>query len=133
MISRFGGGRGNRQTYTRINGLGRERRGWAVVVVRTVNNEDVSDHVNACMQLMKMDQCQRTGPFGWTDQPEKPLSLFPPKAGSRLTQCKLHPTPRRGKRLRGTPTSLPSPSEEGGRNLFHLLGVECPGSGSGMT
>ena len=39
-----------------------------VVVVRTVNNEDVSDHVNACMQLIKMDQCQCTGPFGWTDQ-----------------------------------------------------------------
>ena len=35
----------------------------------------------------------------------------------------------RGKRLRGTPTSPSSPSEEGERNLFHLLGVGCPGSG----
>ena len=40
-----------------------------------------------------------------------------------------HPIPSRGKRLRGTPTSPPSPSEEGGRNLFHRLGVECPWSG----
>ena len=38
---------------------------------------------------------------------------------------------RRGKRLRGSLTSLPTPSEEGGRNLFHLLGVGCPGSGTG--
>ena len=29
-----------------------------------------------------------------------------------------HPTPRRGKRLRGTPTSPPSPSEEGGAQSF---------------
>ena len=60
-----------------------------------------------------------------------PLRLFPPKADSRRPQCKPQPTLRRGKRLRGTPTSLPTPSEEGGRNLFHLLGVGCPGSGSG--
>ena len=26
----------------------------------------------SCVQLIKMDQCQRTGPFGWTDQPENP-------------------------------------------------------------
>ena len=46
-----------------------------------------------------------------------------------------HPTPSRGKRLRGTPSSLPTPSEEGVRNLFHRLEVECPWSGmlTGVT
>ena len=75
------------------------------------------------MQRIKPDRRQCTSPFGWTDQPEKTLLLFPPKAGSKRPQCKPHPTPSRGKRLRGTPTSLPTPSEDGGRNLFHLLGV----------
>ena len=52
-----------------------------------------------------------------------PLRLFPPKAGSKRPQCKPHPTPRRRKRL------WTSPSEEGESNLFHRLGVGCPGSG----
>ena len=94
-----------------------------------VSSERVSVHTRTRMQLIKMDQCQCTGPFGWTDQPENPLRLFPPKEGSRRPRCKPHPTPSRGKRLRGPPTSPPSPSEEGERNLFHLLGVGCPRSG----
>ena len=39
-------------------------------------------------------------------------------------------TSRRGKRMRGTPTSPRTLlRRKGGRNLFHLFGVECPGSG----
>ena len=83
-----------------------------------------------------MGWCQRTNPFGWTDQPAKVLRLFPPRAGSRRPQVQTtHPTPSRGKRLRGTSSSPPTPSEEGGRNLFHRLDVECPWSGmlTGVT
>ena len=74
---------------------------------RRCNNEDVSVHVNACVQrIRKTGWRQCTSPFGWSDQPEKgPCACFPPKAGSRRPQCKPHPTPSRGKRLRGTPTS----------------------------
>ena len=61
---------------------------WVVVVVVRDVMYDV--RVYPCtptvMQLIKMDQCHCTGPFGWTDQPEKSLSLFPAKAGSRLPQ-----------------------------------------------
>ena len=78
-----------------------------------------ADRAITCNEL-KADWCQCTGPFGWTDQPEKPQRLFPPKAGSRRPQCKPHPTPRRGKRLRGKPTSLPTPTEEGGGAIFSI-------------
>ena len=82
------------------------------------------------MQLLKMGQRQCTDPSGWTDQLE-PKACFPLKAGSRLPRCKPHPIPRRGKILRGSPTSPPFlRSKWEGRNLFHLLGVGCPGSGS---
>ena len=38
---------------------------------------------------------------------KKNLRLFHPKAGSRRPKCTPHPNPRRGKILRGTPTSPP--------------------------
>ena len=100
-----------------------------VVVVLTKCSARMFVHTHTRMQLIKMDQCQCTGPFGWTDQPKKTPRLFAPKAGSRRPQCKIQPTPSRGKRLPGTPASLPTPSEKGRRHLFHLLGVGCPGSG----
>ena len=60
-------------------GEGRERGGegeeWGggvvVVVVRTGCSACMSVHTRTRLQLIKkMDQCQCTGPFGWTDQPE---------------------------------------------------------------
>ena len=59
----------------------------------------MSVHANASVHLIKMDQCQCTGPFGWTDQPEKPLSLFPPKTDSRLPQCKKFTQPKARKKI----------------------------------
>ena len=45
-----GGGGGERGERRREEERGGE---MVVVVVRTIDNEDVSDHVNACMQLIK--------------------------------------------------------------------------------
>ena len=74
----------------------RLRDAWVVVVVvvRTECCTCMSVHTRTRMQLIKMDQCQCTGPFGWTDQPETPY----------VCSLRTHPTPRRGKILRGTPT-----------------------------
>ena len=41
-----------------------------VVVVRTNCNAQVSVHLRSRVHFFKSDQCQCTGPFGWTDQPE---------------------------------------------------------------
>ena len=89
---------------------------------------------HARVQLIKMGQCQCTDPFGWTDQPDKrPYALSLRRQVPGVPRCKKkpHPTPIRGKRLRDTPVSPPTPSEEGGCNLFHRLGVECPWSCGG--
>ena len=87
---------------------------------------------HACNELKRAGASALTPSAGLTSR-NATIRLFPPKAGSRRPRWQNHPTPRRGKRLRGTPTSLPSPSEEGERNLFHLLGVGCPGSGMSCT
>ena len=91
----------------------------------------VSNH--ACTRHamnFKMGQHQCAGPFDWTDQPEIPYACSLRRQVPDVPGCKPHPTPSRGKRLRGSPTSPPTPSEEGGRNLFRLLSVGCPGSGT---
>ena len=91
----------------------------------------VSNH--ACTRHamnFKMGQHQCAGPFDWTDQPEIPYACSLRRQVPDVPGCKPHPTPSRGKRLRGLSTSPPTPSEEGGRNLFHLLSVGCPGSGT---
>ena len=99
-----GGGRGGGE------GEGRKKRGGGG------GGADVVHY--ACVR-----PCAQAGLTGWKTR------RFPPKAGSRRPWCKNHPTPRRGKRLRGSPTSPPTPLEEGERNFVHLLGVGCPGSG----
>ena len=101
-----------------------------VVVVRTECCTCMSVHTRTRMQLIKMGQCQCTDPFGWTDQPAKNPTPFASESRFQASpEQKPHPTPSRGKRLRGTPASPPTPPEEGGRNLFHRLGVKCPWSG----
>ena len=81
-------------------------------------------HVCPCMYAacseLKMGQHQCASPFGWTDQPEPPTP-YPPKAGSR-------PNPKSRKKIARLAYLTPTPSEEGERNLFHLLSVGCPGS-----
>ena len=104
-----------------------------VQVVRTMNNEDVSDHVNACMQLIKMDQCQCTGPFGWTDQPEKNPKPVPSEGRFQASPEQNSPNPKARKKITRHAHLAPLSFGGWGRNLFHLLGVECPGCGSGMT
>ena len=47
----------------------------------------------------QMGWCQRTSPFGWTDQPEKPLRQFPQKAGSRRPQSKTSPNSKSRKKI----------------------------------
>ena len=70
-----------------------------MVVIRTMNNEDVSDHVNACMQLIKMDQCQCTCPFGWTDQPEKKPKLVPSEGRFQASPEQNSPNPKARKKI----------------------------------
>ena len=77
----------------------------------------LSIHANGCNELSRASASAPAPSAGLTSR-KKPLRLFPPKAGSRRPQCKPHPTPSRGKRLRGTPTSLPTPTEEGGAQSF---------------
>ena len=45
-----------------------------VVVVRTMCYACMSVHARTRMHLIEMDQCQCTGPFGWTYQPEPPYA-----------------------------------------------------------
>ena len=77
-----------------------------------------------------MGQCHRTSPFGWIVQPAKALRLFPPKADSRRPQVQTITQPQvEEKDCEARPPQPSTPSEEGGRNLFHLLGVGCHWSG----
>ena len=73
--------------------------------------------VHACQRsckLIETDRRQCASPFGWTDQPENPLRLFSfRRQVPGVPGCKTHPSPSRGKRLRGSPTSLSTASEEG--------------------
>ena len=45
-----------------------------VVVVRTGCSARMSVHTRTRMHLIEMNQCQCTGSFGWTDQPEYPYA-----------------------------------------------------------
>ena len=96
--------------------------GVVVVVVRTECSTRVSGHARTRMHLIGASAPVPSA--GLTSR--KPLSLFPTEAGSKHPQCKPHPTPRRGKILRGSPTSPPAREESRGCNIFHRLGVGCP-------
>ena len=63
----------------------------------------------------------------------KTLRLFPPKAGSRRPQWPTSSNPKSRKKIARLAHLTPTPSEEGGRNLFHLLGIGCPGSRMSCT
>ena len=101
---------------------GRWGRWVVVVVVRTECSTRVSGHARTRMHLIGASAPVPSA--GLTSR--KPLSLFPTEAGSKHPQCKPHPTPRRGKILRGSPTSPPAREESRGCNIFHRLGVGCP-------
>ena len=99
----------------------------AVVVVRTVQSQRVSGDTLACVHLIKWASVSALAPSAGLSSRKKPIRVIPYEG--RFQPCpgtKPHPTPSRGKRLRGSPTSPPTPSEEGGRNLFHLLKVWMP-------
>ena len=55
---------------------------------------------------------------GLTGNPLCPVSLRKQVPG--IPRCKPHPTPKQGKRLRGSPTSPPTPSEEGEAQSFPI-------------
>ena len=99
-----------------------------VVVVRTRCNAQVSVHLRAHMQLIIWASDSALAPSaGLTSR--YPTTSVPSEGRIQASPgAKHHLTPSRGKRLRGSPTSPPTPSEEGERNLFHLLGVGCPKS-----
>ena len=120
--------------------VGGGREGGRVVVVRTRCDAQVSVHLlpSACVVVVVRTVCIAC--VKWAI-----ASALTPLAGltsrETLYACSLrrqvpgvpsgthHPTPRRRKRLRGTPTSPPLLRRKGERNLFHLLGVGCPWSG----
>ena len=92
-------------SWTRTKCFGRH---WCATVWTETPGGGGADHVyvmcvcpymTTCVQLIKMGWCQRTSPFGWTDQPEKTLRLFPPKAGSRRPQSKKSPNPKARKKI----------------------------------
>ena len=85
------------------------------------------------VQLMKTDQCQCAGLFGWTDQPETPTPV-PPRAGSRRSQVQTHSNPKARKKI--ARHAHLSPFSFGGREraIFSIASAcECPGTGSGIT
>ena len=82
------------------------------------------------MHLIKWAGANAPTPSAGLTSRQKPYALSLRRQVPGVPECKQpHPTPSRGKRLRGTPASPSTPSEEGGRNLFHRLEVECPWSG----
>ena len=85
-----------------------------VVVVRTWCMTCVSVHAANGMQLIKTDRRQS---LRLIDQPDP---TTPVASGCRFQAspgAKYHPTPRRGKRLRGSPTSPPTPSRKGAHSF----------------
>ena len=87
-----------------------------VVVVRTMCMARM--FVPTSVQLIKTDWRQCASPFGWTDQPERYK-----RPSAQITQPQGEE-----KDCEARPPQPPSPLEEGRRNIFHLLGVGCPGS-----
>ena len=57
-------------------------------------------------------------PFGWIVQPEHPYACSLRRQVPGVGSGVYHPTPSRGKRLRGSPASPPTPSEEGEAQSF---------------
>ena len=82
------------------------------------------------MHLIKWAGASAPTPSAGLTSRQKPYALSLRRQVPGVPRCKnLHATPSRGKRLRGTPASPSTSTEEGGRNLFHRLEVECPWSG----
>ena len=72
-----------------------------------------------CTQFKRTSASAPVPSAGLTSR--KPLRLFPPGAGSRRPPRRNQPTPRRGKRLGATPTSVPNLKDSGECNIFHRL------------
>ena len=88
---------------------------------RAITSVSPLRRTHACSES-KTCWCQCTSSFGWTDQQDKnptPCSLRRQVPG--VSGAKNHPTPRRGKRLRGTPTSLPPLLRRKGRAIFSIF------------
>ena len=101
---REGGGEGRGERRVEEGGV------VVVVVVRTECCTCMSVHTRTRVQPVKMNQCQT------------PCACSLRRQGSRRPWCKTHPTPMRGKRLRGTPTSPPSLTEKGeGGAIFSIF------------
>ena len=95
----------------------------------------LSIHAHSCNELKWTSASALVPSAGLTSRKKNPTP-FPSEGRFQASPVQIHhPTPSRGKRLRGSPASPPTPTEEGGRNLFHRLGVECPWSGmlTGVT
>ena len=93
------------------------------------SRECLANHVRACSELKWVSASALTPSAGLTSR-QKTLRLSLRRQVPGVPQVQIpHPTPSRGKRLRGSQASPPTPSEDGRRNLFHRLGVECPWSG----
>ena len=97
-------------------------------MVRTECWACMSVHTRTRMQLVKMDKCQCTGPFGWTDKPEKALRPFSPKPSSWRPWCKTHPTQVEEKDCEARPPHLPL-LRRGGCAIFSISSaLDAPGS-----
>ena len=88
-----------------VCGGGEEGRGrgvCVVVVVMVVRTEFctcTSVHTRTRMQLVKMDQCQCTGPFGWTDQVETPYVCSLRRQVPGVPGAKTHLNPKARKKI----------------------------------
>ena len=89
-----------------------------VVVVRTCSCTRMSIHTCTRHAMnFKKGQHQCASLFGWTVQPGPPTPVASESRFQASPGAKPHPTPSRGKRLRGSPTSHPTPSEEGAQSF----------------
>ena len=76
-------------------------------------------------------QCQCPGRFGWTDQPEKDPTPIPSEGRFWASAVQTSSNPKARKKIARLARLNPPILRRKGvrRNLFHLLGVGCPGSG----
>ena len=58
---------------------------------------------------------------------QKPYACSLRRQVPSVPGCKTHPTASRGKRLRGSPTSFPTPSEEGSAIFSISSALDAPG------
>ena len=84
----------------------------------------LSNCAHSC-KLTKTDRRQCASPFGWTVQPETPHACSLRRQVPGVPSAKLTQHQGEEKDCEARPTSSPSPTEEGRRNLLHLLGVGC--------